>query len=61
MQNKICGFLLQVLTSFLTLPKIVFLIMDPSSLDLHSLGSPKSHHQDSKPTRIQKLKINKVP
>jgi hypothetical protein len=34
-------------------PKIVCLKMNHFPPDLHLLGSPKSHHHDSKPTIIQ--------
>ncbi len=35
------------------LPKIICLTVKYFSLQVPSLGSPKSHHHDSKPTRIQ--------
>jgi len=57
-QNKIYGFLLEVHTTP-TLPKTMCLGILSSSLDLPSLGSPKSHHHDLKPTRIQNSKLTK--
>jgi len=54
-QNKICGFLLQVLKALFTFPlncvsKNV-LIFYKTSL----MGSPKFLHHDSKPKKIQNL------
>ncbi len=56
-QNRIYGFLLQVPIAPLTLPKIVFQNVLSSSPNVLSLGNPKSHHHDSKPTRIQNSKL----
>ncbi len=38
------------------LPKTLSKNLFSSSPDLPSLGNPKLHHHDSKPTRIQKFK-----
>jgi hypothetical protein len=52
-QNRICGFLLQNILNYTYFPKTMYLRISSFSLDLPSLGSPKSHHHDSKPTRFQ--------
>ncbi len=46
-------FYYKVLIAILTLPKTKCLRMKSFSPKLPSLGSPKSHNHDSKPTRIQ--------
>ncbi len=38
---------------YIHFPKIVCLRMKSFSEDLPSLGNPKSHHHESKPTKIQ--------
>jgi hypothetical protein len=55
-QNRICGFLLQNTYNSSHFLKTVSNNLS-SSLDLPSLGSPKSHHHDSKLTKIQNSKL----
>jgi hypothetical protein len=50
-QNRLCGFLLQVPIATLTLPQKI--VQESLSFSKPPpLGSPKSFHHDSKPTRI---------
>jgi hypothetical protein len=50
-------FYYKVFTTIFIFPKIMCLIMKSFSLEFPSLGSPKSHNHDSKPTRIQNLNL----
>jgi hypothetical protein len=56
-QNRIYGFLLQSTHSYSYSPKTVCLRMNFFLPNLPSLGSPKSHHHDSKSTKIQNSKF----
>jgi hypothetical protein len=55
-KTKSMGFYYKVPTTPPTFPKTMFKNSSYSP-DFPSLGSPKSHHHDSKPTRIQNSKL----
>ncbi len=52
-KEKFVVFYYKVFTYIIALPKTMCLIMNSFSQKLPSLGNPKSHHPDSKPTRVQ--------